>query len=403
MARQGSIIAAELASERYPAVMSQDLIQLAGELQQWLFGAALPLWWERGADHVRGGFEEALDHNGRPVDRPRRVRTQARQSYVYAQAGILGWSGPWERAAPHGLHYLNEHYRRPDGLYVTRVSPDGTVLDPTAMLYDQAFVLLALAWLHRSFPRDDRYVKAGRVLRARIEQFLRHPAGGFVEAGEHPFQANAQMHLFEASLAWHEFAPDDGWGALVDELAALALRHFIDPQGGFLREFFDAEWRPTAGTAGRTVEPGHQFEWAWLLERWGRMRGQDGARTAARRLFDAGMRGVDTARNVAIDELDDRLAWVRPTARLWPQTEWLKAALILSETAEGETRRIYLDAAASAARALLGYFETPVRGLWHDRMLPDGSFVDEPAPATSLYHIVCAIAALHQLVRARSP
>ena len=89
----------------------------------------------------------------------------------------------------------------------------------------------------------------------------------------------------------------------------------------------------------------------------------------------------------------------RPTARLWPQTERLKAALILSETAQGETRARYLAEALSASHGLLAYLRTPVPGLWRDKLLPDGTFVEEPAPASSLYHIICAIASLKQALR----
>ncbi|WJH41115.1 hypothetical protein N7E02_11590 [Aliirhizobium terrae] len=33
-------------------------------------------------------------------------------------------------------------------------------------------------------------------------------------------------------------------------------------------------------------------------------------------------------------------------------------------------------------------------GLWHDMMLEDGGFRREAAPASSLYHIICAIGEL---------
>jgi mannose-6-phosphate isomerase len=42
------------------------------------------------------------------------------------------------------------------------------------------------------------------------------------------------------------------------------------------------------------------------------------------------------------------------------------------------------------------YLDTPVPGLWWDRLRPDGGFVDEPAPASSFYHIACAIAELER-------
>jgi mannose-6-phosphate isomerase len=35
--------------------------------------------------------------------------------------------------------------------------------------------------------------------------------------------------------------------------------------------------------------------------------------------------------------------------------------------------------------------ETPIRGLWYDKWTKDGGMIDEPAPASTFYHIVCAI------------
>ena len=87
-------------------------------------------------------------------------------------------------------------------------------------------------------------------------------------------------------------------------------------KGGFLREFFDADWRPAAGEDGRLVEPGHQFEWAWLLARWGRSaRRGPGAWMRRCGCIDIGVRGVDRRRGVAVDELNDDCQPARRTAR----------------------------------------------------------------------------------------
>jgi mannose-6-phosphate isomerase len=47
-----------------------------------------------------------------------------------------------------------------------------------------------------------------------------------------------------------------------------------------------------------------------------------------------------------------------------------------------------------AVDGLRRFLDVPVAGTWRDRLLPDGAFVEEAAPASSLYHIVSAIAAL---------
>lgn len=356
---------------------------------QWLRVSALPLWWSIGADHDRGGFIEALSVSGDPRPAARRGRVQGRQVFVFTTAGALGWAGPWKQAAKHGLDYAFTHFQRPDGLFRKLVSVEGQILDDGAALYDQAFALLGMAKLHqvRGYDRD-LPAEAART-RAGLET-MRHPKAGFRETDDHPNQSNCHMHLLEAALAWVEAGEGD-WGALADEIAEMALSTFIDAHGGFLREFFDENWRPAPGDDGRRVEPGHQFEWAWLLVRWGKLRGSQDALDAARKLFDHGKRGVD-GRGVAINALWDDLTVWEPQARLWPQTEYLKAALALGEDAD----------ALAAANGLRLYLETPAAGVWYDKLRPDGGFVEEPAPASSFYHIICAIAELSRFQAARS-
>ncbi len=89
-----------------------------------------------------------------------------------------------------------------------------------------------------------------------------------------------------------------------------------------------------------------------------------------------------------MDALNIDLSIRSRQARLWPQTERLKAALILAEIASGAERDDFIRDAHSALNGLARYLEPS--GLWRDKLQPDGQFVDEPSPASSLYHLMVA-------------
>jgi mannose-1-phosphate guanylyltransferase/mannose-6-phosphate isomerase len=371
-----------------------SLAQRASRFDLWLGTNALPLWWALGADHDHGGFHESLEQDGTATGATRRCLVQARQIIVYASAGAAGWPGPWRAAVDHGMRYLLERYRRSDNLFSPLITADGESLDQAPRLYDQAFALLALA---SAFRHDTERVEllrtAGAVL-DRLRVSFAHDQGGFRETGAQPFQSNPLMHLLEAALAWVEAGGGEVWEHLARQIAEHALHRLIDPKRGAIDEIYTCDWAPVDAQHGRIVWPGHQFEWAWLLERWARRSGEPAAHSAAKRLFEIGSAGVDPTRSVVVDAMNYGGAITDPRARLWPQTERLKAALTLATGAESERRGWLVDQATDAAGGLWRYLETPAIGLWRDRMSPDGGFIDEACPASSLYHIVGAVQAL---------
>jgi mannose-6-phosphate isomerase len=148
------------------------------------------------------------------------------------------------------------------------VAPNGAPLVEKAVLYDQAFVLLGFAGAHEALAEQSAHDNA-RELLARIGATLRNPAGGFEESAPRrlPLLANSHMHLLEACLEWMNHDNDRAWSELAEEIVELALQRFQDPASGFMREFFNADWTATPGADADVVEPGHQYEWAWLLLR----------------------------------------------------------------------------------------------------------------------------------------
>lgn len=365
-----------------------EIIALRDQLKDWLLRAALPLWADIGVD-AHGGFVEKIGMDGQPVEAPRRARVTARQVYVFDQAARLGWTGPSARLAERALHRLMDPhgFLRPDGLVRILVAADGAVLDDTPALYEQAFALLALAMAGRE--------ETALTLLDSLEARLGKEGGGFYldETRQPPLDANPHMHLFEAALAWVEASGGPRWRGLASNLGDIALTRLIDPVTGALAEFRDNDWRPATGSP---LDCGHQFEWGWLLLKFARLLGRADAVDPALKLIGIGeTHGVDRQRNVAFATMRADLTPLDLEARLWPQTERLHAHAVAAALT-GEA--IHWQGAAAGARGLMAYLDTPVLGLWRDRMLADGAFVDEPAPASSLYHIVSAILALDEAV-----
>lgn len=380
--------------------MSTPISQIsehADGLKNWLHDQALPLWQTTGFQGEKEGFVETIHLNGTPTDTHRRSRVPARQIYSFAEAGMRGWSGDWQGVITDGLGFFDRVYRLPDGFYGALANSEGELVDTSFDLYNQAFAILAFCYTARANPslQKEMAERASGMLFA-LRQNYAHEHAGFHEAmpSKLPLCSNPHMHLFEAALACEETNgfEQTTWRNFGDEIAQLCMSHFIDKESGGLREFFNADWAPFDGEKGRIMEPGHQFEWAWLLARWGERRGDERALAHAKRLFEIGEKyGICGDRKVAVMALLDDFSVYDNLARLWPQTEWLKSAIRLAVLSKEEERVRYLRSASNAADALNRFLDVPTPGLWRDKMKVDGHFVEEAAPASSFYHIVCAI------------
>ena len=364
-----------------------DLVSEAAALKHWLFDVALPLWWEDGADHIRGGFHEMIDLNGRALAQPHRARVLARQAFSYCEAGRLGWNGPWREASHHALEYFRQHFVTADATVVSLVDLDGRPVDSNFDLYDQAFALLAYASGHRAFGEAAGWRRQAVALRQALTQIYAHPLGGFLEdrGGRLPQRSNPHMHLLEAMLAWISLDDDPAWRRIGDTVTALCLEKFIDPRTGALREFFASDWSPAPGVDGRICEPGHHYEWAFLLARWARLTGRPMPEAAPRLIAFADAHGLDPWRGVVINAVLTDGSVHDPAARLWTQAERIRAYLAHSHTDEE---------IAAAIKGLRRFLATPTPGLWFDQLTAADIFVREPARATSLYHIIGAVAEL---------
>jgi mannose/cellobiose epimerase-like protein (N-acyl-D-glucosamine 2-epimerase family) len=361
---------------------------IINELKALIIEHSLPLWAGEGWDSKRGGFIERLHPMGTADDlAPRRVRVQARQIYCFANAALAGWYPQGEELATKGLEYLLAKAKGPDGCpgFVHVLDPDGSVINPLRDAYDHAFILLALASVYGA-TADMRIRDEIKSLFDFIETELRSPNGGFIEGipPSLPRRQNPQMHMFEALLATFDVTGDPIFQARAGDLFELFVTNLYDAPRQVLGEYFEEDWSKIEPLC---VEPGHQAEWVWLLKNFERLTGCPTARYRAQLLASA-LRYCDNT-GCLLDEGDADGNVRRFTRRLWPQTEIAKAWIAQAEAGESGAAE---EALRALARLHRHYLKHPVRGGWYDQFDGEGRSLVDFIPASSFYHIICAIA-----------
>jgi mannose-1-phosphate guanylyltransferase/mannose-6-phosphate isomerase len=320
----------------FPTPAPESLKSGAERLATWLRQSALPVWCTLGQG-TSGAFETLLSMSGRRIATSPVLQVQAAQLETYAQAGRQDWPGPWRDVIDKGRPHLPSDYDYSEHR-------------------DHRGLLVALAAIFAA-TSDSSAEREATALRNRLvggENGLSHQAHDF-------------LPLLEGALAWAEISNQQGWRLFADQIVSLMQ---------------------DASNIDHPASPGDLFYRAWLLARYSRLTSDTAALFDARKFFKAGLQGIDLKRGVAVDAVSDQGLIQRGRARLWSQTQWLKASLILASLADDAPCAASLEQAGCALGAVW-LFLTP-QGLWRDAMLENGDFIDEPSPALSLRSIMTA-------------
>ena len=374
---------------------ADNSVDVVARLKRRMIEHALPLWSGEGWDSATGGFIDRLDQDGR-ADRqaPRRILVQARQIYCFAKAAQMGWYPEGREIALKGLDYLFSKAKAPDGRpgFVHVLTPEGAVLKPLRDTYDHAFVLLALASVY-ALDRDAQIRTEIDALCHFLETQLRSLHGGFLEGlpSSMPRRQNPHMHLFEAMIAAFDATHDNVFQNRAGDFFALFLANLYDKPKQLLGEYFEEDWSRIEPVS---IEPGHQAEWAWLLKGFERITGCPTGRFRGELLASA-LRYRDEATGCLVDEGDANGKIKRHSRRLWPQTELAKAWIAQAEAGEAGAAD---EARAALARLERHYLSHPVTGGWYDQFDRDGTSLVATIPASSFYHVLCAVTEAEQVI-----
>lgn len=358
------------------------------QARSWMFDLALPFWLEQGVDRVNGGYVEMFDADGRASADYKRTRVMARQLYVFSHAAMHGVEGALD-AARHGYVFLRDNARIEGGLWARRVSTDGRVIDPTPDLYDHAFMLFALGWYARASAEREPLLLAHQSLDA-LEAVFAHPKGGYLHEVpmSGPRLQNPHMHLLEGALSLCGADPnDDRFRVLSDNMANLFRTRFFD--GRTLAEYFEDDWERAPGIEGRKIEPGHQFEWAWILRNYMRLSGNDMTREICALYEFAERYGVDARTGVTANIVLDDGSPFDSGSRTWPNTERIKGALAYADLTGADT-----SAAVRSATRVLFERHLDARGTWAENFDAQGRRTSDTVPVSTLYHVFLAFSEL---------
>ncbi len=375
--------------------MATTPAQFIEKSKQWLTQDVYPLWSLKGIDKEKGGFVESITFMGEPMDVPRRAMVQSRQIYSFLTGYKLGCCSKDVAyvAIEQGTRCMIERFSLPSGAFIYSINPDGTPKSRNPDLYTQAFALFGLAQAYSIAPNDEIKNRAKALLKY-LQRERKVTGGGYTELDEKggvSYKSNPHMHLFESAIAWMQIDQDQEWKDLGHELITLATTKFIDPATQVLGEYFDENWNHIRENGKFVYEPGHQYEWAWLMSLYQDLTGQDLKSTRHQLFLLAEKYGTSATRKVVFDEMWSDYTPKTQSSRFWPQCERIKAAVRLGTEASSDQKTLYEKGADESLATLFKFFETPMKGLWYDMLSETDTFNANSAKASSLYHIVNAM------------
>lgn len=353
----------------------------AAPLREHFTRVVLPLWRGPGFNTALGLPFEAMQGDGRapmPVVRYRAMAC-ARQLFVFSQAGDAAHADALFDAL---RRYFHDSAR---GGWFYSVDEKGAPLDTTKDLYTHAFVVFACAeYGARSGNRDaldivqrtsaligERFAAREGLLNAALDASFKTVTGT-------PLQ-NPLMHLTEAWLAARDATGDAAFDDALAQLGASIERTFVHAPTGCIAEL-------PLGQPDNRLEPGHQFEWFWLVRRAGALFDRTGLGDALTRAFAfAQQHGIDVTTGAVHAALDEEGHVKDATQRIWAQSEYLRALATHEDVA--------VQAALPQQIARFRERFLQPHG-WFECKTPDGAIARADLPSTTPYHLATAYAAL---------
>ncbi|NBB10834.1 AGE family epimerase/isomerase [Pseudomonas sp. SLFW] len=354
-----------------------ELFAVFATVQQHFMAVIVPLWQGPGWNAEMALPYEALDAQHQPLP-PQRYRAMACARQLFLFSSFMG--NPQvpdaETRAAALFRSLQRHFHDAEhGGWFYSIDPQGAPLDRRKDLYTHAFIVFACAhyWAKVREPLVESVLNA--ALHVVAERFadgdglyesVLNEDWSSLDAG--PLQ-NPLMHLAEAFLATLEVREDADTLAALDALAEAMQRRFVDVEHGVMLE------KPL-DAVDNWSEPGHQFEWFYLLESSAHLRGTPLHRSLTTAFGHAEAQGVDPVTGAVVATLDVEGLVKDGTQRIWAQAEYLRALTLRP------------DSQALLARQLNALQQRFLHaGGWNECLDSQGQISRSDMPSTTPYHL----------------
>jgi mannose-6-phosphate isomerase len=355
-----------------------ELTTLFTTVRQHFHDVIVPMWQGPGWNAELALPYESLDAEHTPLP-PQRYRAMACARQLYVFASLIGEVPQAEERASALFRSLQRHFHDAEhGGWFYSIDPQGAPLDTGKDLYTHAFILFACA--HYWGKVREPLVES--TLNAALEVVTRRFAtgDGLYEASlgrdwstcqSGPLQ-NPLMHLAEAFLAVLSVRDDTHVRQALLSLCDAMSRQFVDPGQRVMME------KPLKAV-DNWFEPGHQFEWYFLLASSPLLQG--GKLHAALELSFSltEEHGVDPDGGAvcAMLSLEPQTTPRDATQRIWAQAEYLRALTLRSGSDSALLRQL---------QALQQQFLHP-RG-WNECLDANGNVSRRDMPSTTPYHLL---------------
>jgi mannose-6-phosphate isomerase len=359
------------------SALQPDLNDVFASVQAHFLQTIVPVWLGPGWNAQLALPYEAVDAAHQPLPAQRyRAMACARQLFVFSS--LIDHPAVPEAGARAAALFrsLQRHFHDAEhGGWFYSIDPQGAPLDRGKDLYTHAFIIFACAhyWAKVREPLVESVLNA--ALDVVAERFA--DDDGLYEAvlGEDwstlesgPLQ-NPLMHLAEAFLATLEVREDAATLAALIALAEAMQRRFIDAEHGVMLE------KPL-GAVNNWYEPGHQFEWFFLLESSPQLRGSALHQSLTIAFGRSETQGVDPQTGAVLAALASDGQLKDGTQRIWAQAEYLRALTLRPDSETALSRQL---------RGLQERFLHPSG--WNECLDGDGNVSRIDMPSTTPYHL----------------